>query len=81
MNRREFIKLFENGACTIAVGLALIPFPTSSVNAEQPTRTGCLAVSKSEYDSANRKKMLRTKFGKYERTGRLWRRYYWYCHS
>jgi len=79
MKRRKLIALIENGVCIAVIGLMLIAFPASSVNAEQPYRKGCLAVSKSEYDSANRKKLLHTRFGKYVRTGRLWRRYYWYC--
>ena len=81
MKRRKLIASIGNGAGIAVIGLMLIAFPSSSVNAEQPYRKGCLAVPKSEYDSANRKKTLRTKFGTYERTGRLWRRYYWYCHS
>jgi hypothetical protein len=71
--------LIENGACTAVIGLMLIAFPSSSVNAQQSPQKGCVAVSKGEYDGANRKKLLRNRFGTYVRTGRLWRRYYWYC--
>ena len=79
MRRREFITLIENRACTAVIGLMLIAFPSSSVNAEQPPRKGCVAVSKGEYDSTKSQRLLRTLFTAYVRTGRLWRRYYWYC--
>jgi hypothetical protein len=80
MRRREFITLIENGACIAVIGLVLVAFSSSSVNAEQLPPKGCLAVSKSEYDSAKRQNLLRTRFARYMRTGRLLKRYYWYCH-
>ena len=79
MKRGKLIALIENGACIAVLGFMLIAFPFSSAKAEQPPRKECVAVSKTEYDSANRKKLLRNKFGTYVRTSRLWRRYYWYC--
>jgi len=79
MKRRKLIALIENGACIAVIGLMLIEFPSSAANAEQPP-WGCLTVSKGEYDAAKSKKMLRNKFGRYVRTGRLWQRNYWYCH-
>jgi hypothetical protein len=80
MNLGKLIALIENGARTAVIGLMLIAVPSSSVNAEQPPRKGCVAVSKHEYDSAKKEKLLRNRYGTYVRTGRLWRRYYWYCH-
>jgi hypothetical protein len=80
MKLGKFIALIENGACAAVIGLMLIAVPSSSVNAEQPPRTGCVAVSKHEYASAKKEKLLRNRYGTYVRTGRLWRRYYWYCH-
>jgi hypothetical protein len=80
MRRREFITLIKNGACIAVIGLVLVAFSSSSVNTEQLPPKGCLAVSKSEYDSAKRQNLLRTSFAKYMRTGRLLKRYYWYCH-
>jgi hypothetical protein len=74
------IALIETGALSCAVGLMLIAFFSSSVNAEQPPGQ-CVSVSKQEYDSAKRQKLLRTRFSTYVRTGRLGRRSYWYCHS
>ena len=81
MKRGNLIALIENGAWTTAIGLMLIAFPSPSVNAEQPPWKGCVAVSKQEYASAKKQKLLRTRFTTYVRTGRLGRRYYWYCHS
>ena len=79
MKRRKLIALVENGACAAVIGLALIAFPISSAKAQQPPRTGCVAFSKSEYDSAKRQKLLRNRYGTYVRTGRPLRRFYWYC--
>jgi hypothetical protein len=83
MKREELIILIENGACTVVIGLMLTAFSSSAssaVNAEQPPPKGCAPVSKSEYDSAKRQNLLRTRFTRYVRTGRLLKRYYWYCH-
>jgi hypothetical protein len=80
MKQGNLIALIKNGAFTAVIGLMLISFPSSSVNAEQPPRKGCVAVPKIEYDSAKREKLLRNRNGAYVRTGRIWRRYYWYCH-
>ena len=79
MKRKNFIALI--GVWTCVIGLMLIAFPSHSVNAEQPSSEGCVAVSKQEYDSADRQKLLRTRFSTYARTGQLGRRFYWYCHS
>ena len=79
MRRGRFI---EAAACTAVIGLMLIAFSSSSVNADQPKppRKGCVAVSKDEYNSAKRQKLLRDLYGSYLRTGRLLKHYYWYCH-
>jgi len=79
MKRRNLIAFV--GACICAIGLMLTAFPFSSVNAEQSPRMGCVAVSKQEYDSAKRQKLLRSRFSTYLRTGRLGQRHYWYCNS
>jgi hypothetical protein len=81
MKRGNLIALIENGALSCAIGLMLIAFPSASVNAEQPPGKQCVSVSKQEYDSAKRQKLLRTRFSTYVRMGRLGRRSYWYCHS
>jgi len=68
------------GVWTCAIGLMLIAFSSASVNARQPPSEACVAVSKQEYDSADRQMLLRTRFSMYARTGQLGRRSYWYCH-
>lgn len=74
------MKVFPRAlAGTVVLVVALAVFPGSTVVAQQPERKGCLAVAKAEYDSAKRKKRLRSKFGNYLRTGPFWRRNYWYC--
>jgi hypothetical protein len=79
MRWRTPIAAIKNGAGIAVIGLMLIAFPSSLVNAEQPPHKGCVGVSKGEYQGAKTKKLLRTRFGTYVRTGRLWHRYYWYC--
>jgi hypothetical protein len=79
MKRRKFIAQITNGTCAAVLGLMLVAFSPSSAKAQQPPRNGCVVVTKSEYDSAKNKNLLRTRFGNYLRTGRLLRRAYWYC--
>jgi len=52
----------------------------SPVTAPQPLSDGCRAASKIEYDSAKKTYLLQNRFGMYVRSGRIWRRHYWYCH-
>ena len=79
MKWRNIIAFVGSSIC--AIGLMQTAFLFSSVNAEQSPRTGCVAVSKQEYDSAKRQKLLRSRFSTYLRTGRLAQRQYWYCRS
>lgn len=81
MKQGNLIAPIANGTLSCAIGLMLVAFPSSSGNAEQPPDKQCVSVSKQEYDSAKRQKLLRTRFSTYVRTGRLGRRSYWYCHS
>lgn len=62
----------------LSIATLLIASSSSSVNAEPPGN-GCVAVSQAEYQGAYRKKLLLTRFGTYERTGRLGQYSYWYC--
>ena len=78
MNRR-LIALMGILACAIALMLTAVPF--LSANAEEPPSDRCLAVTKQEYDSANRQMLLQTRFTAYERTGHLGQRHYWFCRS
>jgi hypothetical protein len=65
----------------VLIGALLIAFTPSSVKAQQPpSKDGCRAVSKVEYDSAKREYLLISKGGRYIRTGHFWRSSYWWCH-
>jgi hypothetical protein len=66
-------------ARSLAVIAAILMLPCSSANAVQPPSDHCRAASKIEYDSARKQFLLRNRFGTYVRTGRIWRRHYWYC--
>jgi len=79
MKRRSFIALLA--AATCLVGLLLIAAPSQSMNADQPPRNKCVAVSKQEYASADKQKVLHTRFSSFVTTGRVGQRHYWYCHS
>jgi hypothetical protein len=79
MKRRKHIAHIMKGACTALMGLMLMAFSPSLAKAQQPPRNGCVVVTKSEYDSAKKQNLLRSRFGNYLRTGRLLRRAYWYC--
>jgi hypothetical protein len=52
---------------------------SSQAKAVQPPADQCRAATKIEYDSAKKQFLLRNRFGAYVRTGRIWRRHYWYC--
>ena len=78
MKRTRLSARVENAMWAAAVTM-LVALPASSVNAEPPPREGCRAVYKIEYTAAKSKNLLRQKFGTYMRTGRFWRRFYWYC--
>jgi hypothetical protein len=55
-------------------------FLSSESDAQEPPLDARRSASKFEYDSARRNHLLQNRFGLYVRTGRLWRRHYWYCH-
>jgi hypothetical protein len=76
---RKVIALIGILACVI--GLMLTAAPFLSANAAEPPSERCLAVTKQEYNSANRHMLLRTRFTAYERTGQLAWRHYWFCRS
>jgi hypothetical protein len=62
----------------LSIVTSIIASSSSSLPAAPPD-TGCVAVSKSEYQGAARKALLVSRFGSYLRTGRLGRYAYWYC--
>jgi len=72
--------LMTHGACIAVLASILVGFSSSPVNAQQPPwQQGCRVASKTEYNAAKRQGLLTNRFGTYVRTGRFWRRYYWYC--
>jgi len=81
MTRGKLMAFIENGACAAAIGLALAAGPALAAGAAQPPHEGCIAITKHEYNSAKREKLLRNRYGAYVRTGRILRRFYWYCHE
>jgi hypothetical protein len=78
MNRLGPARRGQAGGAAMAGLLAAVAM-LSPVAAQQPPRKECVAVTKAEYDSARRRGLLRNRYGTYVRTGRIWRRYYWYC--
>jgi hypothetical protein len=67
------------GCAIAALAAALIVLsPALAKAVEMPW--GCMAVTKAEYNAAKKKKLLHGRFGVYKRTGRIWRRSYWFCH-
>ena len=81
MNGRRLSTLGTSAAAvgTLVFTAAILVLPCSSANAVQPPSDHCRAASKIEYDSAKKQFLLRNRFGAYVRTGRIWRRHYWYC--
>jgi hypothetical protein len=75
--KRAKVIVFTCGWAVIAVAA---PRPAHSENAKDPPHPGCVAVAKQEYDAAKKQRLLNTRFNRYVRTGRIGRRYYWYCH-
>jgi hypothetical protein len=62
-----------------AVVSTILTLLSASASAVQPPSEHCRVASKIEYDSARKQFLLRNRFGTYLRTGRIWRRHYWYC--
>jgi hypothetical protein len=80
MKQGKLVALIGEKACTAVMGLVLIALPTPRVNAQQPPGERCRPASKIEYNAAKKQFLLTNRFGgMYLRTGRIWRRYYWYC--
>jgi hypothetical protein len=67
------------GAATAAIGLLAMTLPSLPAHAQQPPYSDCIAVPKIQYDAAKKQYLLQGRFGMYVRTGRFWRRYYWFC--
>jgi len=63
----------------IFAAMLIALFAAPAAHAAQPPGPGCRPASKIEYQSAKRQYLLTGRFGAYVRTGRIWRRSYWYC--
>jgi hypothetical protein len=81
MNGGRWCRLTNSMAVarSLTVIAAILLLLCSSAIAVQPPSEHCRAASKIEYDSAKKQFLLRNRFGAYVRTGRIWRRHYWYC--
>jgi hypothetical protein len=81
MSRKQWSTLMNGAAAarSLAVVAAMLALLCSLAKAVQPPSDHCRVVSKIEYDSAKKQFLLRNRFGGYVRTGRIWRRQYWYC--
>ena len=75
MKRKKIIALVA-----AVVGFMPMAFSASPLHAAQPPQEGCIAVPKIQYDSAKRQHLLQNRFSTYVRTGRPFRRHYWFCH-
>lgn len=62
------------------IASTLIASPHASAKAETAPSAGCRPVSKIEYNAAKQQFLLHNRYGMYVRTGRWWRRHYWFCH-
>ncbi|MGC1777925.1 MAG: hypothetical protein WBB34_08250 [Xanthobacteraceae bacterium] len=63
-----------------AVAVTLMALLLSqAAQAAQPPWRDCRPASKLEYRSAKQQYLVHTRVGEYVRTGRFWRRSYWYC--
>ena len=62
------------------IGMLALVLSAGPVRAQpQPPSDRCRPASKIEYNAAKAQLLLTNRFGFYQRTGHLWRRYYWYC--
>jgi hypothetical protein len=64
---------------SMMAGVLLALLPPSPVHAQQAPRPNCVAVTKQEYDNARKSRLQQHRFGAYVRTGRVLKRYYWFC--
>ena len=66
-------------AMDTVAGLVLGLLMVSSAHAQQAPRANCVAVTKQEYNNARKTKLQQQRFGEYVRTGRVLKRFYWFC--
>ena len=78
MRAEKLSARFSSGCAIAALAAALIALsPALAKTEEMPW--GCMAVTKAEYNAAKKQKILHGTFGVYKKTGRIWRRSYWFC--
>ena len=77
MNRCASSK-WNIGAAVVA-GLMFGPLMTSPAQSQQAPRANCVAVTKQEYNNARKTRLQQQRFGEYLRTGRVLKRFYWFC--
>jgi hypothetical protein len=63
----------------LALIATIFVLSASPANAVQAPSDQCRAVTKIVYNSAKKQFLLRNRFDVYVRTGRIWRRHFWYC--
>ena len=68
----------EIAIATVA-GLVFGLLTGSSARAQQAPRANCVAVTKQEYNNARKAKLQQQRFGQYVRSGRVLKRFYWFC--
>jgi len=65
---------------TVAVaGVMLMVASSPWAVAQQAPRPNCVPVSKQEYNNARKSRLQQQRFGEYIRTGRVLKRFYWFC--
>lgn len=76
MTQREFTTKPQSIMTVAAILLAAVALPAA---ARQAPRANCVAVTKQEYNSARKTRLQQHRFGEYLRTGRVLKRFYWFC--
>jgi hypothetical protein len=66
-------------AIAMVAGLVFGLLTGSSARAQQAPRANCVAVTKQEYNNARKTKLQQQRFGQYVRSGRVLKRFYWFC--
>jgi hypothetical protein len=71
---------FADTPCIAGIGALALVLSAASARAQpQPPSDRCRPASKIEYNAAKAQFLLTNRFGFYQRTGHVWRRFYWYC--
>jgi hypothetical protein len=76
---RSYGLINATAAKALVLAAGTLAFLSTPAIAVQPPSEHCRPASKIEFESAKKDFLLRSRFGGYVRTGRVWRRHYWYC--